>query len=365
MILVSLYYDGGMAAVYRDADGTLLGAGPAKDGGDTASLGGTLLDTLPASVGVGDGRMVVGGLLPHGASRAIVDGKRAVTGNGAWIAIIDAPMGYELAARYEAGDGTIVPPKLPAGWTREPVSDADEPCPACGAVTWERVTPTDVSRGSHGPPGGPMRPSAVIVCTRCGHEVGEGAWYGPSRLTPGALRAPWRGLSALRHRRSRRSMRPGPPAPAIDELDFPVYALVGANPELTGRGWDPEGVHSVTMSDDRAEIKTRALRRAFLDAGEESALALRSVIQDAEPVKWGRGSHAARALRIHAHARAVAARVTRAEPFAVELPVDGEPVRFAGLRDPAGWAAVGDTAEVRIVIAASRIRPDALALRRL
>jgi hypothetical protein len=38
--------------------------------------------------------------------------------------------------RYEAGDGMIVRPALPPDWTREAVCDADEPCPACGAVTW-------------------------------------------------------------------------------------------------------------------------------------------------------------------------------------------------------------------------------------
>jgi hypothetical protein len=61
----------------------------------------------------------------------------------------------------------------------------------------------------------------------------------------------------------------------------------------------------------------------------------------------------------------VAARVARAEPFTVELPVDGELVRFNGLRDPAGWAAVADTTLVRILVAAGRIAPETVALRKL
>jgi hypothetical protein len=360
MILVSLRYANGVAAVYREADETWLGAGPAEDEGDVGSLGGMLLDSGPGRVGIGGGRWAAGGLLPPGASDAVVEGRRAVTGHGAWIALVDAPgPHYEFAARYEARDGTIVRPPLPANWAREPVRDADEPCPACGAVTWERVTPTDDSRGTQGPPGGPMQPSAVVVCTRCGHEVGEGAWYGPGS----GGRAPWRRWRAVRQRRKLRRHMPEPPA--LHDVGFPVYALAGAAAEEGGHGWDREGMHSVTMRHDGVEVTTRALRHAFTEAGEESVRALRSVIEEADPLDWGRGSHAARALRIHAHARAVAARAARAEPFAAELPVDGESVRFAAVRDPAGWAAVGETNQVRIVIAARRVAPEAIVLRRL
>jgi hypothetical protein len=56
MILVSLPYDGGIAEVYRDDEGTWLD--------------GTLLDQRPGREGVGGGRWAVGGVLPPGASRA-------------------------------------------------------------------------------------------------------------------------------------------------------------------------------------------------------------------------------------------------------------------------------------------------------
>jgi hypothetical protein len=293
MILVSLRYDDGIAAVYRDDDGAWLGAGP-----DTASLGGMLLDTNPGRLGIGRGRLVAGGLLPPGAAVAIVEGTRATTGHGAWVAVIDEVETRDgLAARYEADDGTVVRPALPAG---------------------------------------------------------EGAWYGLPR-------APWRRLRGLRRRRRHRPTPPVPPP--IGKLEFPIYSLAGAVAEPTGRGWDAEGVHSVTVRHDGIEITTRALRHALIDAHGESTRALRAVIEDAEPLDWGRGSPAARALRIHAHDRALAARVARAEPFAVELPVDDEPLRFAGLRDPAGWAVVGDTDQVRIVVGARGVAPEAVALR--
>jgi len=350
MILVSLRYDGGLAAVYRDAGRVWLGVRP--DG--AARFGGTSLDTRPGQVGVGGRRMVVGGLLPPEASVAMVEGVRAATGDGAWIALVGvALMDHEPAVRYEAGDGTIVRHELPAGWPREPVADADEPCPACGAATWERVTPRDDSRGTNGD-----EPAPVIACTRCGHEVSEGAWYAP---------AP-RGLKALRRRRRR--VPPPPPHlpafPPVAEAGFPVYGLAGAEPEVSGYGSSPDaGVHTMRIRHDGVVVTTRMRRAAFLEADDEAASALASVIHDAEPWDWGRGSDAARALRIHARRRAVAARVARAEPFAVELPVDGEPVRFEGFREPAGWAAVGGTAHVLIVIAAHGTTPEAIALRRL
>ena len=244
---------------------------------------------------------MVGGLLPPGASRALFEGEPAVSGNGAWIAITNALAGgAEVAARYEAGDGTIVRPALPAGWAHEPVSDADEPCSACGAVTWEHVTPTDGSRGMSRSNGGPLRPSAVVVCLRCGHEVHAGAWSGPGR----ASFAFWRTLRDVRVRWRRHER------PSLAKLKFPV-------------------------------------------------------IQAAEPFDWGPGSNAARALRIHARRRAVAARVAGAESFAFELRLDGVPVRFTGLRDRAGWAAAGDTTKARIVLAVSGIEPDNVALHRL
>jgi ribosomal protein L37AE/L43A len=329
-ILVSLRYAGGIAAVYRDGHHAWLGAGP-----DTDSLGGTLLDARPAHVGMPGGRAVAGGLLPPGATSAIVAGVRAETGNGAWVAIV-APVGHEPAVRYEAADGTTVRPPLPAGSAREPVRDADEPCPACGAATWERVT----SAGA-----------AVIVCTRCGHEVDEGAWDGVGRRR------------RLRLRLGRRRPRVTPPAPpAIDGLDFPIYTVAGARGERAGQGWDRDGVHSVTLRHDAVAVTTRAPRRAFIPVQDECARALTSVIDDVEPMRSGRGSHAARALRIDAHRRAVAVRVARAEPFAADLPVDGERVRFSGLRDAAAWAAAADTTRARIVIAARGVAPEAVAL---
>ena len=335
MILVSLPYQGGIAEVYRDDEGVWLG--------------GTLLDRRLACEGIGGGRWAVGGLLPPGASSAIVEGAEAATGAGAWLALIDTPGMFDgPAVRFEAADGKIVRPELPADWARELVADADELCPACGGAKWERVTPTDDSCGTQGPPGA-QRPVPVIVCVRCGHEESEGTWFAPVGEDPG--------VPVENHQ--------PPERPTLGGLDFPVYALAGAGAEMTGQGWDAAGAHSVTVSHDGVQIETQALRHAYFDAREASAGALTTVLHNADPPRWGSGSPAAMALRLSARDRRVATRVARSEPFTVELPVDGEPVRFEGLRCQAGWAAVGRTEDVQVTIGAHQIAPETVALRRL
>src|SRR3954453_8652439 len=76
-ILVSLRYAGGLAAVYRHVNGTMLGAGPDAADGDLASLGGTVLDSRPARLGAGGGRTEVGGRGPPRGRRAAAGGRVA------------------------------------------------------------------------------------------------------------------------------------------------------------------------------------------------------------------------------------------------------------------------------------------------
>ena len=104
-----------------------------------------------------------------------------------------------------------------------------------------------------GPPGS-ERPVPVIVCMRCGHEESEGAWFAPIGEDPG--------VPVERYQ--------PPERPPLDGLDFPVYALAGADAEMTGHGSDAVGVHSVTMSHDGVQIETEALRHAILTRGRRA-----------------------------------------------------------------------------------------------
>jgi hypothetical protein len=97
--------------------------------------------------------------------------------------------------------------------TRELVADA--PCPACGGANWARVTPTDDSRGTGRSPGRRAagagdRPRALRAREKERHL----AW--PAGETPGIVE----------------NHKP-PESPSLDALDFPMYAFIDADAEIT------------------------------------------------------------------------------------------------------------------------------------
>ena len=78
----------------------------------------------------------------------------------------------------------------------------------------------------------------VIVCVRCGHEESKGVWYVPIGEEPGVRVEDYK----------------PPERPTLDGLDFPVYALADADPEITGHGSDRVGVNHVSVSHDGVQI---------------------------------------------------------------------------------------------------------------
>lgn len=69
---------------------------------------------------------------------------------------------------------------LAAEYRCEPVIDAEEPCPACGAVAYAEYFPTEQWRGGRVGPGGVTTPNPVVVCLECGHEARDGSFFGAS-----------------------------------------------------------------------------------------------------------------------------------------------------------------------------------------
>jgi hypothetical protein len=124
--LVTLQHPGGVARVHRDADGQVWLSG-------MDAFGGTLIDGRFTVAGIVDG-LVAGGLLPSGATRAVLEGAPTHVGGGAWLGRIDDRFDTP-AVRFEDDAGNVVRPPLPSAWPVEPVPDADAPCPACGATT--------------------------------------------------------------------------------------------------------------------------------------------------------------------------------------------------------------------------------------
>jgi hypothetical protein len=60
---------------------------------------------------------------------------------------------------------------MPAEYPRQPVSDADEACPVCGAVQYDEDFPTEDSRAGRGTRGTDTSlPSPLVVFQVCGHQ---------------------------------------------------------------------------------------------------------------------------------------------------------------------------------------------------
>ncbi len=130
----------------------------------------------PVVIWVDESRSVVGGLLPPGAisAEAVDDrGSRvaAAVGHGAYIAALDQPNeGEEAIVCCRDANGDPVRRPRAADYPSVRVTDADEPCPACGALDWEEYTPTEEWRGGSVTADGTTVPNPVVSCRVCGHE---------------------------------------------------------------------------------------------------------------------------------------------------------------------------------------------------
>jgi hypothetical protein len=163
-VLVAVDHAAGTAAIVRDSHGALWLSERVGEGATALRGYQPLAEPLTAET------MVQGGRLPANASGAeVVDdaGRRwaAATGGGAWLVVVEQPIGSGLALpmRYLDDAGETVARPMPLQWLRTPVLDASEPCPACAGTGWDHVRPRDVEA-----PGS-------VVCRECGHEeaIGE------------------------------------------------------------------------------------------------------------------------------------------------------------------------------------------------
>jgi hypothetical protein len=369
-VLVSLPYDGGAAGVFRDGEEIWLTAALEHRGG--TEVGQHVGDRF-AREGIVPLGFVVGGVLPEGATRAVVVSPRgeaiqATCGERAWIAVVqDAEIFLDPPVRFETASGDIVRPPLPADWRREPVPDARESCPACGAAGWERVTPTDDSRGSRRSDDRDWEPSPVIVCMRCGDEEPEGAWVAveserDDEDEPGEAATAEAERWLREHRREQLENLRG--------LQLPVYALDDwPDPPLhAGSGSGDQGIHSVTVrhgaeNGPTIEIETEHRRHAVHSDIEVARQALVGALQEGS--EWPQASQPALALWLRARDRERHARAGTADHLNVELAVEGETASFEGFRAGQAWAAVATVGEVRVTISGRNAPREGMRLRRM
>jgi hypothetical protein len=124
--------------------------------------------------------MLFGGLLPPGAvSVEAVEAtgvrKAAAVGGGTYAVVFEDGEHSEPALGYRDAAGACVHRPMPAEYPHQPVTDAEEPCPVCGAVQYEEYFPTDDRRGGRGHKGSDsFVPSPLIGCRLCGHQEQAG-----------------------------------------------------------------------------------------------------------------------------------------------------------------------------------------------
>ena len=94
----------------------------------------------PIRIGLSDDRMLFGGLLPPGAvSVEAVEayGRPPRSAAAPYAVVFEDREHSEPALGYRDVAGAFVHRPMPAEYPHQPVSDAEEPCPVCGAVQYD------------------------------------------------------------------------------------------------------------------------------------------------------------------------------------------------------------------------------------
>jgi hypothetical protein len=372
---------GGEGVVRRD-DGEIVITHDVRDGRG-APLDGW--DHRPAKDWLDEGRSLVGGLLPPGAvSAEVADhaGTRvaAAVGGGAYVAILHQPNdGHEPVVCCRDGAGQPVARLLPPDWTRTEVTDAEVPCPACGAVAWDEVLPTDGSRGGRGVRGddGPLEPCRITVCRICGHEEGAGLFisrFGSSDDEP-------EDEASVAERRARcrahqRAQKWYSDKLTLRAVAFPIYAAedwyaqIGGSGSQSGDGVGHLTVEHYTCADaersedpPRLRVTTSVEDSQFGDSQLRHARSMLEMFHHDSHTPWPDVSDAA--LKVWLGVRD---RERRGAAYAATLSeqlitIDGTPEAFLTLTTPTGrWVAVRRHDGLTITVAAHDLDPTTITL---
>ena len=226
-ILIEL--PGGEGVVRRD-DGEIVITEDVRTGQGQALRG---AGYRPRKTWVDEGRSLVGGLLPPGAVSAEVIDERgmriaAEVGRGAYAAIVEQPMdGHEPVVCCRDDAGVPVRRPLPAPYPSVPVNDAEEPCPACGAVDYEVCAVSESWRVGRPGPDGRTIPDPIVVCRACGHEEPEASFFAVLESSVEAEDEAAGESRIARARAHERTQRWYSDTMTLRALTFPVYAAEG------------------------------------------------------------------------------------------------------------------------------------------
>jgi hypothetical protein len=336
----------------------------------------------PIRIGLSDERMLFGGLLPPGAvSVEAVEAtgvrKHAAVGGGTYAVIFEDREHGEPALGYRDPVGAFVHWPMPAEYPHQPVPDAEEPCPVCGAVQYEEYFPTEQWRGGRGIKGtDTFVPSPLIVCCVCGHQEQAGALHRSRPLEDANEDGPARAARIAGVHAEQAVQRWYANKITLMAVTFPIYAAEGWPARINGSGSSGDDLthltiaHAESVADDltfvqrpRIEVTTSidtyqpgelAVARETFASGTEADTNHQPTdgLSDAALTLWFRAASRRRAASAH------------------EAPVSETNIMIDGAREPfvtvgtpnAHWAAVRRHHDVTVTIQAREIDPTSLTI---
>jgi hypothetical protein len=373
--LVLVQLPGGEGVVRRDAGEIVVCQDVAAPGqGDTPREGDRF---LPIKTWLDGGRWLVGGLLPSAAEHVeVVDdgGARVVAavGDGVYVAIIDRFNNwYDPIVCCRDGAGAPVRRPVPDDYPRSLVTDAEEPCPACGAIDYEECVPTESWRGGRAGPDGMTIPTPIVVCRCCGQEEAEGSI---SRFaSPEGEDEQTRAQRLARWRAERRVQQWYQHKIVLMAVTFPIYAAQGWPAQINGSGSSGDDLTELTIAhtdipaadllDERPRIQvttsTEEPRRGELATAR--GVLEHWVHDDIDRPRSDDLSDAAITLWFRAGARAQRAAAAKATRSETQITIDGAAAPFVTLTTPSGrWVAARRHAGLTVTIAARNVEPGSL-----
>jgi hypothetical protein len=333
----------------------------------------------PIRIGLSEERMLFGGLLPPGAvSVEAVEAtgvrKAGTVGGGAYAVIFEDREHGEPALGYRDAAGGFVHRPMPAEYPHRPVTDAEEPCPLCGAVQYEEYFPTEDWRGGRGRKGSDsFVPSPLVVCRLCGHQERAGGIMRLGQPDGAEEDAAAREARMARIRAEQAVQRWYANKMTLMGVTFPIYAAEGWPARINGQGSRGDDLthltiaHAETLPDSmfverpRIEITTSidpyragelAVARDAFASGMETDTNRRPTegLSDAALTLWFRAGRRQRAAGSH-----------EAPVSETEITIDGARELFVMVGTPnARWVAVRRHNDVTITIAAREIDPAPL-----
>lgn len=333
----------------------------------------------PVKSWVDEDRSVVGGLLPPGAvSAEVVDdlGQRvdATVGGGAYAALIAQPNDGEepiVCCRDEEGQPVRRP--LPAEYPSNPVSDTDEPCPACGSVDYEEYAPTEQWRGGSPGPGGTTVPTPVVVCRVCGQEEREGVFFAGVADAEGSEDEADRQERLARAQAEARVQRWYSETMLLRAVSFPLYAAERWAARIGSSASSGDTLTEVTIRHDddtnadsphRLEVTTSQDEFQLASELRHARETLELWVANNQPqLPWCGKSPAAITLWLAAQRRQSRGHALAAQRTEHLITIDGNPQPFLTLTASTGsWVAVRTHQDLLITIAGHDLDPSTLTL---